>query len=56
MIFTLGCNVNDRPGDGTTMGSCNQGQLCHSDGTCSTGILVENYFAKLSILNVNYLY
>ena len=40
LVFTnvlfLGCTVNGGAGDGTTRGTCNQGQFCQSDGTCTS--------------------
>ena len=36
----LGCEVNGRSGDGTKRGTCTEGHLCRSDGTCITGVYI----------------
>ena len=33
-MFSLGCAVGDGIGDGTSKGSCDEGQICNSNGDC----------------------
>ena len=34
-LFFLGCTVNGYPGYGTSKGTCDDGQLCQRDGSCT---------------------
>ena len=33
-LLSLGCTVDGSPGDGTTQGTCNEGEICFTDGIC----------------------